>query len=202
MKFLIKLFSFPGEMRFGTDESTFNSILCQRNYPQLKQIFLEYQNITGHEFERAIKNEFSGDLKDGLLAIVKSVRNKAAFFAERLHDSMAGMGTRDRQLIRIIVTRSEIDMGEIKQAFEARYGKTLESFITVSYTNRYKQPISYRTRAFLGTWRPAYMRKLLPRPEIFDPRIDFSAHTFHLLIFFIFCFRMIHLVTTRDALLH
>ncbi|XP_044734482.1 annexin B9-like isoform X2 [Chrysoperla carnea] len=128
-----------GELRFGTDESTFNAILCQRNYPQLKQIFHEYQNITGHEFERAIKNEFSGDLKDGLLAIVKSVRNKAAFFAERLHDSMAGLGTRDRQLIRIIVTRSEIDMGEIKQAFEARYGKTLESFISGDTSGDYKK---------------------------------------------------------------
>jgi hypothetical protein len=64
--------------------------------------------------------------------LVKSVRNKAAFFAERLHDSMAGMGTKDQALIRIMVTRCEVDMVDIKNAFQAKYGKTLESFISVS----------------------------------------------------------------------
>lgn len=60
-----------GELRFGTDESVFNSILVQRNVPQLKQIFEEYENITGNSIETAIKNEFSGDIKKGLLAIGK-----------------------------------------------------------------------------------------------------------------------------------
>lgn len=60
-----------GELRFGTDESVFNSILVQRNVPQLKQIFEEYENITGNNIETAIKNEFSGDIKKGLLAIGK-----------------------------------------------------------------------------------------------------------------------------------
>jgi hypothetical protein len=63
---------------------------------------------------------------------VKSVRDKAAFFAERLHESMAGMGTKDRALIRIMVTRCEVDMVDIKNAFQRKYGKTLESFISVS----------------------------------------------------------------------
>jgi annexin A7/11 len=58
-----------GELRLGTDESAFNSILCSRSYPQLKQIFNEYQRLTGHDFEKAIKNEFSGDIASGLLAI-------------------------------------------------------------------------------------------------------------------------------------
>lgn len=47
----------------------FNAILVQRNVPQLKQIFQEYENITGHTIEDAIENEFSGDVKKGLLAI-------------------------------------------------------------------------------------------------------------------------------------
>jgi len=128
-----------GELRFGTDESTFNAILCSRSYPQLQQIFNEYQRVTGHEIEKAIKSEFSGDIESGLLAIVKSVRNKAAFFAERLHDSMAGLGTKDKALIRIMVTRCEVDMVDIKNAFQAKYGKTLESFISGDTSGDYKK---------------------------------------------------------------
>lgn len=58
-----------GELRFGTDESTFNRILVQRNTSQLQQIFAEYEGMTGHGIEKAIENEFSGDIKKGLLAI-------------------------------------------------------------------------------------------------------------------------------------
>jgi hypothetical protein len=65
---------------------------------------------------------------------VKSVRDKASFFAERLYESMAGLGTKDQALIRITVTRCEIDMVDIKNAFQSKYGKTLESFISVSDT--------------------------------------------------------------------
>ncbi|GLH06396.1 Annexin [Gryllus bimaculatus] len=130
-----------GELRFGTDESTFNAILCSRSYPQLMQIFIEYERLTGHDFQKAIKNEFSGDIEEGLLAIVKSVRNKAGFFAERLHDSMAGMGTKDRTLIRICATRCEVDMADIKEAFGSLYGKTLESFIAGDTSGDYKKAL-------------------------------------------------------------
>ncbi|XP_058797150.1 annexin B9-like [Phymastichus coffea] len=128
-----------GEIRFGTDESVFNSILVQRNIPQLKQIFDQYSNITGHDIERAIENEFSGDIQKGLLAIVKCVKNRAGFFAEQLYKSMKGAGTEDQRLIRLIVTRSEIDMGEIKQAYIQQYGQSLEDAISSDCSGDYKK---------------------------------------------------------------
>ncbi len=39
---------------------------------------------------------------------MKYVRDAPAFFAERLHKSMAGAGTEDSDLIRLIVSRSEV----------------------------------------------------------------------------------------------
>lgn len=60
------------------------------------------------------------------------MKNRAGFFAEQLYKSMKGMGTDDVRLFRLVVTRSEIDMGEIKQAFIQQYGQSLENFISVS----------------------------------------------------------------------
>ena len=43
-----------------------------------------------------------------------------------------GMGTDDKTLIRIIVTRAEVDMVQIKQEFQKQFGKSLDGFIRVS----------------------------------------------------------------------
>uniref|UniRef100_A0A2K6VL98 Annexin n=4 Tax=Onchocerca TaxID=6281 RepID=A0A2K6VL98_ONCVO len=127
-----------GEQRLGTDESCFNAILASQNYAQLRLVFQEYQKITNHTIEKAIEAEFSGDVKDGLLAIVACAQNKPAYFATLLYNSMVGFGTRDNDLIRLIVTRSEIDLADVRQEFERKYKKSLESFIKGDCSGAYK----------------------------------------------------------------
>ncbi len=64
--------------------------------------------------------------------IVSCAQNKTAFYAKCLNNAMAGMGTRDRELIRLIVSRCEKDLGTIKTDFEFLYKKPLASVVSVS----------------------------------------------------------------------
>ena len=63
-------------------------VLATHNFSQLKAVFDEYAKISGHPIEKAIESEFSGDCRDGFMAVIKCVRNRNAFFAELLYNSM------------------------------------------------------------------------------------------------------------------
>ena len=56
-----------------------------------------------------------------------------------LHKSMKGIGTRDEMLIRVIVTRAEIDMQLIKTEFNRKYNKRLEDMISSETSGNYKK---------------------------------------------------------------
>ncbi|XP_003965534.1 annexin A4 [Takifugu rubripes] len=128
-----------GEARWGTDEVKFLTVLCVRNRKHLLRVFDEYRKISGREIEDSIKREMSGSLEDVFLAVVKCIRNKPAFFAERLYKSMKGLGTTDSVLIRTMVARAEIDMLDIKAEFLKAYGKTLYSFIKGDTSGDYRK---------------------------------------------------------------
>uniref|UniRef100_A0AC34Q5I2 Annexin n=1 Tax=Panagrolaimus sp. JU765 TaxID=591449 RepID=A0AC34Q5I2_9BILA len=128
-----------GEQRLGTDESCFNAILASQNMYQLRMVFDEYQKVTKHSIEKAIETEFSGDIRDGLLAVVKSIRYRPAYFAELLNNSMRGFGTRDNDLIRLVVTRAEIDLRDIQQSYHQLYKTSLENAIAGDCSGAYKE---------------------------------------------------------------
>ncbi|XP_032489501.1 annexin A3 isoform X4 [Phocoena sinus] len=118
-----------GENKWGTDEDAFTEILCLRSFPQLKLTFDEYRNISQKDIEDSIKGELSGRFEDLLLAIVCCARNTPAFLAKRLHQALKGAGTDEFTLNRIMVSRSEIDLLDIRAEFKKQYGYSLHSAI-------------------------------------------------------------------------
>ncbi|XP_044051179.1 annexin A3a [Siniperca chuatsi] len=118
-----------GEKKWGTDESKFVDILCQRSIPQLRQTLVEYKNISGKTLQQSIEGEMSGELEELLVAIVKCVKSVPAYFAERLYESMKGGGTDESTLNRIMVSRSEIDLLDIRAEFKKLYKYSLYSAI-------------------------------------------------------------------------
>jgi len=128
-----------GEAQWGTEESRFNVILATRSFHQLIHTFEQYQAMSEKSIEEAIESEMSGDVKEGMLAIVKCVYCKSKYYSERLYKSMKGAGTDDRTLIRIMVSRSEVDLAHIKSHFEGMYEKTLEDFINDDCSGDYRK---------------------------------------------------------------
>ena len=72
---------------------------------------------------------------------MQCARNRAEFFAQRLHLCLRGLGTKDRNLIRIIVTRCDIDLGNIKREYEKLFGKSLQADVQGDTSGDYKQAL-------------------------------------------------------------
>uniref|UniRef100_A0A4W4F951 Annexin n=1 Tax=Electrophorus electricus TaxID=8005 RepID=A0A4W4F951_ELEEL len=120
-----------GEEQWGTDEAIFIMVLGNRSVTHLQLVFDEYQKIAEKSIEDSIKSELSGDFERLMLAVVQCIRSRPMFFAKHLYKSMKGLGTADNTLIRIMISRSEIDMLDIRECFRLRYEKSLYTMIQV-----------------------------------------------------------------------
>ncbi|KAM4039105.1 annexin A6 [Anomaloglossus baeobatrachus] len=130
----------------GSDDSTsletrFMTILCTRSYPHLRRVFQEFIKQSNHDVEHTIKKEMSGDVKDAFVAIVRSVKNKSAFFAECLYKAMKGAGTDERTLTRILISRSEIDLFNIRKEFKEEYEKSLHHCLESETSGDYRKAL-------------------------------------------------------------
>ncbi|CAH8513671.1 unnamed protein product [Schistosoma turkestanicum] len=128
-----------GEKKWGTDESKFIHVLATRSHEHIKALCRDYSNVSKKTLIDALKSEMSGNLLQAFITIVECATNAPLYFAEKLKKSMKGAGTNDRDLIRVIVSRSEIDLGLIKKEFNGLTGDTLESWIEGDTSGDYRR---------------------------------------------------------------
>ncbi|XP_072017421.1 annexin A4-like [Amphiura filiformis] len=130
-----------GENKLGTDEDEFQRILVSKSPSHIKAVVDAYSGVSDRSLEDAVKSELSGNARDAYVSICKCgiffdkhlsftliyviFHRPIVHFADLLNSAMKGLGTDEDRLIRVIVSRSEVDLGAIKAAYAVKYGKPL-----------------------------------------------------------------------------
>jgi len=128
-----------GEAKLGTDESVFNKYFVSLSPYELACVSQHYHKLTGHTILDAIDKEFHGDSKKAFRTIVYATLSPSEYFATRVKDAIKGFGTKDTLLIRVLVSRDEIDMPQIKQYYKQLYGKDMVEDIKSDISGDYQK---------------------------------------------------------------
>lgn len=124
-----------GIKKWGTDEETFITIFTTRSFPQLKLMLPEYKKWAKCEIEDTIDSEMSGDLRNGLQTLVKCIRDKNQFLAEKLQVALHGKST--ATAARIVLGEGVI--AEVEKSYNQTYKPKLAAEIDAKCSNELKK---------------------------------------------------------------
>ncbi|EFO14504.2 hypothetical protein LOAG_14014 [Loa loa] len=89
-------------------------------------------------FTRVYIKYFNGNAKKALLALIQYSRNSNSYFADLLNNSLKVPETRNSDLLRLIISRSEIDLATISEAYMKGYKKKLTDEINRECNGSYR----------------------------------------------------------------
>lgn len=127
-----------GIKRLGTDEKLFMDILTKTSTPELQALLEAYQKKAGETLLVSIDKEFSGDVQKTLKTIIYANTTPSEYFAGRVNEAITSAGTKDELLMRILITRDEVDMPKIKECYKLKYGKDMVESVKEATLGDYK----------------------------------------------------------------
>lgn len=108
------------------------SMVNQRRCEQLKAICHCYRQLYGHDFSKSLKQAKCGEFGRELRCVIKAIQSPEWYFSKQLRRALRNSDAHE-SLIRTIVTRSGIDTKDIKKAFSAKTGWSMESLVRTEF---------------------------------------------------------------------
>lgn len=124
------------EGRIGIDEGAIVKLLSERNLNHLRAAFGYYKQFYGHDILKALRRETSGKFEYALRIIIKCICYPAKYFSKVLRVSLDQLEY--EALTRVMVTRAEVDMEDIKAMYREKYGISLEQAICKQTSGSYR----------------------------------------------------------------
>lgn len=137
-----KLLYEAGAKKVGTDEKTFTRIFTTYSQIEMTKIAEYYESIAGVDLYTSLKSEFSGDAEKMLKAILYASINEPEYFARRIRNAIKGLGTDDSALIRLIVSRKDLDLGLAKKYYAKIFGSDMISDVRSDLSGDYRTIIT------------------------------------------------------------
>ena len=127
-----------GIQKKGKEQLTYLYILTQKSREELAMISKIYYKWYSKTLFQEIESLFSGDARRVLKAIVYALLSPSEYFAYRIHKAIKGLGTNDTILIRVLVSRDEIDINRIKRYYKQLYQKELYQAVSEDVSGDYR----------------------------------------------------------------
>ena len=121
------------------ESSTFYNYIMNSSPKELSAIAREYYKLSGKTILEGIESNFKGDAKDLLKSILYSLVSPSEYFATRIKKAIEGFGTDNKTLIRILITRCEVDMNIIKKYYKQLYKKDMIEDIKSDISGDYQK---------------------------------------------------------------
>ena len=127
-----------GIKKLGTDEKLFMDVLTKTSTQELQLLTEVYQKKAGESLLTSIEKEFSGDIRKILKTIIYANTTPSEYFAQRVNEAITSGGKKDELLMRILITRDEVDMPKIKECYKKLYGNDMVEAVKQATLGDYK----------------------------------------------------------------
>ena len=132
-----------GEKNWIEDENLFKEVFILCSPEEMVLVGRFYFQKTGNNLIDVIEKKFSGKNKTLLREVVFANIIPHELYAEKIYNSIKGLGTNTALLNRVLAARRGVDMPQIKEIYEWKYKVTLKDDICGDTSGNYQKLCLY-----------------------------------------------------------
>ena len=128
-----------GKWNIDNNLDGFYKYIMKSSSKELSLVAREYYKLSGETIFDGIDKKFEGDAKELIKAVLYSLISPSEYFATRIKKAIEGFGTDNKTLIRILVSRCDVDIDIIKKYYKQIYEKDMVEDIKNDISGDYQK---------------------------------------------------------------
>ena len=106
----------------GTNEKALIKVAASHNFVEREQIAKAYMGCFGEPLEAKLKKELNGKLE---ALMIPMFEDRYVFWAKEIKEAIAGAGTDEKKLIRLVITMNDDDFKHVSAAYATIFHQDL-----------------------------------------------------------------------------